>query len=152
MKNKGGRPTKEEGGTRYRDEFCAKLILHMKKGLSFETFAVEANVSSRTLRSWVEKYPQFKEAKEMGSIHSQLHYEKLALEALETGKPLNATVWLVNMRNRFGWHLDKNPTVVQVKSEVNVTPTQTNELVSEFKDLIVSYSDERKKLSGSGGS
>jgi hypothetical protein len=61
---------------KYKPEFCEQLISHMSQGKSFESFGAKANAGRRTLFDWVEKYPEFKQAKEAG--------EMKALDFLET--------------------------------------------------------------------
>jgi DNA-binding transcriptional regulator YiaG len=45
-KGKGGRPTK------YKRDYCAMLISHLKDGLSFESFGGVLGVSKQTLYDW----------------------------------------------------------------------------------------------------
>lgn len=62
-KGVGGRPTK------YRQEFCSKLIEWMKKGNSFESFGSEIGVHWDTLYDWAAKKKEFSEAKKIGLAH-----------------------------------------------------------------------------------
>lgn len=100
-----GRPTK------YRKEFCESLIIHMKKGLSFEAFGAECDVSKDTLYQWVSKHPEFADAKKRGTSHSQKFWETIALAGMlgKYGKNFNAAVWIFNMRNRFNWTDKEHP-------------------------------------------
>lgn len=105
--------------SKYREEFCAQLLEHMEKGLSFEAFGGVVRVHKSTLYEWVEKHPEFKEAKDVGTSLSQLHWEKLGVENVlnESSKDsegasfsrsLNSATWIFNMKNRFQWR-DKQP-------------------------------------------
>ncbi len=53
----GGRPTK------YKAEFCERLIAHMAKGLPYETFSAEIEVGRDSLYEWEKKHPEFADAK-----------------------------------------------------------------------------------------
>ncbi len=57
LKRKEGRPTL------YRPEYCDRLILHCKKGLSYEAFAGVVDVCVDTLYEWEKVHPKFSEAK-----------------------------------------------------------------------------------------
>jgi predicted DNA-binding protein YlxM (UPF0122 family) len=47
----------------YKKEYCDMLVKHMSQGYSFSTFSAVINVSRTALYDWVEKYPEFKDAK-----------------------------------------------------------------------------------------
>jgi transposase len=101
--NKIGRPTK------YKPEFCELLIECMKKGYSFEAFGSEVSISKQTLYDWVERYPEFSDAKNIGLSHARKFWENIAILAcLGDNKMANPAIWVFNMKNRFGWR-DKQP-------------------------------------------
>ena len=90
----GGRPTK------YRPEFCQQLVEHMAKGLSFESFQCGAGLS--TMYEWVERHPEFAEAKSLGWQKSLALYESLGYNGLQGKLPkFNATAWIFIMKCRF---------------------------------------------------
>lgn len=106
-----GRPTE------YKPEYCDMLIEHMSKGLSFESFAGVLRMSNKTLYTWAEKQPDFLHAKQVGIDMCRLFWEKLGVEYViniseshkdgdsssHISKSLNAKVYDINMKNRFGW-------------------------------------------------
>lgn len=108
---KKGRPTD------YRPKFCEMLINHMSKGYSFESFAGldEVATTFQTLYAWVAKNEDFLEAKLKGKAKSLMKWEKDGIEGIfdieetdkitgiTTKKKLNAAVYRLQMRNRFGW-------------------------------------------------
>lgn len=112
--NLGGRPTL------YTKEHCEMLIEHMRNGLSFKSFAGVAGVQRSTLYNWLDANPEFKEAKEIGEDLSLLFWEKMGIDNIinrsesfgnnqgGNSTSLNATVWIFNMKNRFGWR-DRQP-------------------------------------------
>lgn len=92
-----GRPSK------YKPEYCEKLINYMAKGMSFDTFGPEVGVWTSTLYYWVDKYPEFSDAKKEGEKRSYRYWQLLGMQ-LATGKMKgNAAVWIFNMKNRFKW-------------------------------------------------
>ena len=104
MSNPIGRPTK------YKPEYCDLLVSHMTEGFSFESFAAVVDTCKQTIYSWTKQFPEFLDAKNRSFAKCQLHWEKAGMEGMFMGgkdNPFNATVWVFNMKNRFGWR--ENP-------------------------------------------
>ena len=92
--------------SKYTGDAPQRLVKHMEEGFSFESFAGVMGCSRACIYKWIDKYPEFKEAREIGSVKSQLMWEKAGIDGLYQGgkdNPFNATVWVFNMKNRFGW-------------------------------------------------
>ena len=90
-----GRPSK------YKPEFCEKLILHMKSGLSYESFGPSINVNRDTLYHWESLFKEFSDAKKRAVDESLLFWEKLGL-GLAAGKIKgNPAIWIFTVCNRF---------------------------------------------------
>ena len=111
---KVGRPTKYPKTKKQREKFCEALIEHGRSGLSFETFGVSKEavkiigsyLTKETLYQWLKIYPEFSDAKKVFTQLSRDFWEAIATEHLthyKDGKQLNSTVWIFNMKNRFGW-------------------------------------------------
>lgn len=105
-----GRPTL------YDAKYCQMLIDHMATGLSYEAFAGLIGVSKQTLYDWEKVNPDFLDAKGIGLERGRIFWETLGVKHIvnisssEGGKggssttvALNSTVWVFNMKNRFGW-------------------------------------------------
>lgn len=118
VKKSAGRPSL------YKPEYCQQLLDHMTNGLSFEAFAGVIGVTRGTLYNWVEEHEDFAEAKAVALEKARLFWEKLGIDnALNVSeswhmggsksKSLNATIWIFNMKNRFGWR-DKQHDEVDV--------------------------------------
>lgn len=112
-KNKGGRPTK------YRPEFCELLIEHMERGLSLDAFTGTIKerygeyVGKRTIFDWLDRYPEFREAKDIGEGLGQCFLEEMGLTAMNNpSSQFNSTVWIFAMKNRCGWR-DKVENTIQ---------------------------------------
>lgn len=101
--------------TKYRPEYCEMLKEHMSKGYSFESFGAIVKSHKDTLYNWTKLFPEFSDAKKEAFELNRLFWEDQGLKGLweeteydEKGKPLktkklNSTVWIFNMKNRFGW-------------------------------------------------
>lgn len=119
-----GRPTK------YRPEYCEKLIAHCRKGLSFESFGATVGVAKDAVFEWANKHKEFSDAKEIARNLNLLWWEEQGSQGLWNSKQFNSTVWVFSMKNRHGWKdskaLDHN----------DVTPL--NPLLEALKQLPIS--------------
>ena len=140
-KRKPGRP---KGGA-YRTEFCEQLVDHMAKGYAYEAFAHKIGVITDTLHDWEKRYPEWMEAKKRAFAANFYFWEHKLITSIEHGTPFNMAAYIFSMKTRFKIGLETNhKTVVQVKNETNVNSQGDPQLVSEFKDIIAAYVDERK--------
>ena len=98
---KRGRPKKA-----FLDKYPTMLIKHMKTGLSFESFGAEIPCGKDLLYQWLKEYPEFSDAKKKGTSHSLKYWEQAGIHGMWAGQEFNATVWIFNLRNRFGWRND----------------------------------------------
>jgi hypothetical protein len=90
----GGRPTK------YLPEYCEQVIAMFKKGMSRCEIALNLDVDADTLLNWEKSYPEFLGAMKKGSYFSQGIWEGKGRKNLKS-KDFNATLWIMNMKNRF---------------------------------------------------
>lgn len=126
----GGRPSK------YKKEFCERLIKHMEDGLSFEAFAGEIGVAIDTVYNWNKKHPEFSEAKKIGTAKSQLFWEKMGRSGVVGKIPgFNTAAWIFNMKNRFNWR-DKREF-----SGDKDNPVSFAGLVASFDEDVKDYED-----------
>jgi transposase len=88
---------KHNNGTlQYKKELCQKLVDHMSQGHSFSTFSTIAGVTRTTLYDWVDKYKEFRDAKENGEEAAKKFLEK-RLMAKISGQDLSKLG--INTRN-----------------------------------------------------
>lgn len=95
-----GRPTS------YKPEYCELLEEHFREGRSYSTFASVVNVHRDTLYQWEKDHPEFSDTKKRCIAHSEYWWEAAGMKGMFMGgkdNPFNATVWCMNMKNRFGW-------------------------------------------------
>ena len=73
----------------YTEEMPIRLIEHFKEGRSFESFAGrdDVMVGRSTIYDWVDKYEEFRIAKEIGESKALYFYETL-LNAISRGKTI----------------------------------------------------------------
>lgn len=90
-----GRPTD------YKPEFCERVIDLMSEGASKAEVASELCRSYQTFLNWQAAHPEFLEAVKEGERLSQGWWERLGREGASGVKPVNPTVYIFNMKNRF---------------------------------------------------
>lgn len=61
--------------TKYKEEYCKKLIEHMSQGFSYDSFPAEVNCGLQTLYDWEKRYPEWEKAKAEAFAASQKFYE-----------------------------------------------------------------------------
>lgn len=82
----------------YRPEYCELLIKSMAKGYSFEAVAGDLKISRQTLYNWCAMFPEFKEAKAIGTEISRKVLERNLLRDAKKGSTI-ASIFL--LKNRF---------------------------------------------------
>ena len=90
-----GRPTK------YRPEFCQMLVNHMADGGSFEGFAGKIRVSWEALYDWIEKHPEFLQAKKEGFTASKEFWEQTMADQARGKINGSSTALIFALKNRF---------------------------------------------------
>lgn len=142
----GGRPPD------YKPEYCAMLIDHMSKGLSYETFSAKIGTCRQTLYNWEKEYPEFLDTKKAAMEISQLWWESAGVNGLytivehdkESGttniieKKINASMWIFQMKARFRWS-DQEPKQEQL-------PEREVMSIEDKKKLLVQAEREIERL------
>lgn len=88
----GGRPTK------YKPEYCERVIDHMKDGASLTSFAAEIEVARSTINEWMGNYPEFSEAVKKGKAKCASWWERLGREGAQGGD-VNPTLVIFGLKN-----------------------------------------------------
>lgn len=106
--------------SKYRAEYCDKVIKHMSSGLSFESFAGEVDVCIATLYVWEKDHPEFLEAKNRAFAKNLTWWERQAHEGLwgeRDGRVFNTTNFIFQMKNRHGWRDRKDVDIKKTLDE-----------------------------------
>ena len=118
---KVGRPTK------YKPEYCQLLIDHMAKGLSFESFAGVVGTCKETIYRWLHENKEFVDARRHAIAKNRIFWEQKGIDGMQGDiSGFNATSWVFNMKNRFGWN---------DRQDINIEAT-TNIKLNSNKDVI----------------
>jgi hypothetical protein len=79
------------------------LVEHMSRGLSYESFSADIDVTRDCLYKWEKKYPQFLYAKKKGQEKMTKLLEGIGL-SLATGKLQgNVAAWIFLCKNKIGY-------------------------------------------------
>ena len=96
------------GVIQYKPEYCDLLIKHMSQGKSLATFGAVVGVSRNAIYEWIDRYPEFAEAKEQASQKCQEWFEqRLQAKLLGIKSPnfdpklIDATVLIFALKTRF---------------------------------------------------
>jgi len=93
-----GRPTK------YRRKYCRQVVEFMSQGGSIVSFAGTIGVSKQRVYDWSKRYPDFRDAYKRGKAAALCWWETLGTLGVMGKIPhFNAHIWIIQMRNRFGW-------------------------------------------------
>ena len=91
-----GRPTK------YRDEFCERVIAMGRYGASKAEMALELDIDYTTFLAWQQTHEEFSKAVKTAEQHSKGWWERLGRQAtIGEVEGFNATSFIFNMKNRF---------------------------------------------------
>jgi hypothetical protein len=89
-----GRPTK------YKEEFCERVIELGKQGYSKAMIAATLDIARETLDEWIDSKPEFSDAMKIAITQSQFWWEKTAQENLKNNQ-FNSPLWSKSMPARF---------------------------------------------------
>ena len=96
-------PDRPKFAKKYRKSMCDDLPALFENGEAVEEVCVQLGISRRAFYDWVDKYPEFAAAYEMGRLASDAWWLRLG-RAGATGKVnVQPSLWIFNMKNRLGW-------------------------------------------------
>lgn len=109
------------GRTEYKPEYCETLIKYMSQGKSFVSFAGHINVGKRTIYDWVERYPEFSEAKQIAKAKCEEYYINLGLDMASGNlEKCNATAYVWLTKNILRW-TDRLENTGNEQQPINIT-------------------------------
>jgi hypothetical protein len=89
-----GRPTK------YKPEYCERVISLGKEGFSFAEIAADLEVDKASLFRWEEEYPEFRTALRAAKTYEQAWFEREARNNMKN-RDFNANLWYRSAASRF---------------------------------------------------
>jgi transcriptional regulator with XRE-family HTH domain len=117
---------------KYKKEYPQMMIDAMKKGYSQCKFAAEIGVAHQTITDWINKYPDFAQAVELGKMHREVFFEQSGID-LMTGKSKgNARVWELICKNHFGL---KDKVETEISGNMNVEQSISIVFVNDESDI-----------------
>lgn len=113
--------------TKYRAEYCQRIVETMSEGKSLVQFAVSIGVSRDSIYEWEKVHPEFKLACKAAKEAAQSWWEDLLMKAAQsTSKSFNITAIIFSMKNRFKNDYgdydpmsDKEPTRIFMAYDIN---------------------------------
>lgn len=123
---------------RYSTKYAKELIEHMTQGYSFASFAGAIGVGHQTVKEWVERYPEFRIAKEIGQARARWWWEQRGIKGLwkmEKQPQLNERLYLAIMRVRFGWR-DQDP------KPIDLSTKDVSQLVSDAERFLTQLKEK----------
>lgn len=88
--------------TKYKPEFCSKIIEMMSEGASKKEVAASFGVSRQNMLAWEKIHPEFGEAVTRAEELCEAWWEKQGRINIHN-KEFNHVLWYMNMKNRFSW-------------------------------------------------
>ena len=120
-----------------RRELANRYSLHCEKGLSNACFEIDENTLQRYISEFPEDFRTIKKARRK----RQLFWEQMGIDgAMGLIDGFNATTWIFNMKNRFGWHDNKeiqtNNSIHNEKLKTQEKPETIEEIIRKGKEAI----------------
>ena len=124
----------------YKPEYCMLLINHMKEGMNFETFAAKLEyMTAGRLYEWVEKHPEFRDAKKIGEMLAYDFWLRMGRSgAAGKIKGFQTAPWIFIMKNLFKWQ-DRHEVKTEhreIKEVVHTVEIGVDGDISQIKNVI----------------
>lgn len=139
QKRKIGRPSK------YKPEFCDKVLELALEGGGWADYAAEFNIDRKTLYDWAAAHPEFSSALSRAKVLEQCWWQDAGREGMGADK-FNALVWKTSVQARFREDYTerkvqevtgKDGGAVQIESKTIDTSGLTTEELIAFRNLLV---------------
>ena len=144
-------PAKKGRKSLYKPHHKDELIDFMRQGKSATQVAAAWGISRETLHRWLREKKELREAYATAKTAGEAFWEDVGNAAIFGKiKGFNTKVFEMNMRNRFGWGIDKNPANQTINIEnmnvSNMTEAELDKQIEmKMKDLKLLRKDEDGK-------
>jgi len=147
-----GRPTK------YSSQNSEEIGELLRKGFGKAQIAAHWKISRQTLDNWLSKNEDLRKAFDAGQPQAEAWWMEVGTAGmLGQVKGFNATIWMANMNNRFGWSRKDKDDIPQINIEnmqvlQNVQQLNDKDLDAKIHSIIgkISYGQEAEE--GTSGS
>lgn len=102
---------------KYKPEYADQLPAMFEQGEDVIEVAVALGVCRATFYNWLEKYPDFAAAYEIGKGISEAWWRKLGRAGACGKADVNPSIWIFNMKAKFGM---KETTVLEMPDGITV--------------------------------
>ena len=118
---------------KYKAEYANQLPDMFSNGEDVAEVCLKLGISRRAFYDWIEKHPKFKEGYELGKLASEAWWSKLGRAGAAGKVQIQPTVWIFNMKNKFGWR-DQPEQVDETNSAQSLNVTfEVREPVTDVK-------------------
>lgn len=138
--------------SKYRKEYCGKVIQLMQDGKSIAQVARELGVSVSTIGNWEKnpEFPEFQEAMSYARDYAKAWWEELGRNIAAGEIKANPTAWIYNMKCRFGGEWNENNKVLEALASGN--EQQIDEQLSSLMKMLFKNENRPKSNKRGGGS
>jgi transposase len=120
--------------TKYNKKICDTLPDLFRDGQSVAEVCVELGIAKDTFYNWQKAHKEFSDAIKKGLELSEAWWERLGRRAANGKQQINPTVWIFNMKNRFGWR-DQQSIDLNASGNLNVTNMTPEERKQRIAEL-----------------
>lgn len=119
----------------FKPEMCDELIEMGKSGASQKMMLSAIGIPRHTADDWKKKYPDFAEAMDLATVHSQAYWERELL-ANVGNKAFNSRIAEIALRGQFPQdYKETREQKIDVKADVVVDfSSVVNDLISKLKE------------------
>lgn len=127
-KKRAGSPNPVGRPSKYKKEYCDKLVERMAMGFSFESFAAQCDTCVDTIKEWANVHPDFSAAKRTGNA-KRLEFNEDILQKLISGELTGSTTAQIFRMKNMGAGLHWKD---KIESDVTMNATVTTKVVPNF--------------------
>ena len=123
----------------YKEEYDELLLSILKEGKTIVSFCARVMVSKQAFYDWVEKYPSFKEAYQIGMMCAEEYWMQLG-DDNKDNPDFNQSLYMFQLGSRFGISRTRKTTAKKVAPKGAVIKNPKN-LLDRFNNAILDFPD-----------